>query len=1298
MPKIHMLKHIIKDDTSQDSRDSLALKKDYFNVDEMTFAQLLSKSVDYAGLLNYYNLDNKIDGNWVDFFVSDEAVLIAMILSIDLDRIEAAFLRDFSTCSEEDIKSCINLLYAYNYSFVKKIDFWLKKIPLNSMGKKIAEVINTRLVDDFHSMGDFVSRFEKHVILKSQKNFTDFHKIWLVKTDQNNRPIFHKSNLRITDPGSKKDFIKTNFYAFFNSIFHFQKIAPDYLAYSLKNGKHNPAPGLYLVFLNLFKTAQDQLNGFTMRYSDFYFHNILKIKPKKAIPDSTYLVFELDGKKNRVLINKGTEFTAGKDGNGNERIYQAENDLFVNNARVDTIFTLCLARDNLVSPETEIGHVSSAGIKQIPALIKDDPEDSLEKKSWALFGHLREGSDKFENARIGFAVASPVLLLKEGTRDVCVTIKYHTPYRITDKMLASGEVANLSGEIHAGLKKLNNKDFGDEKELVNALEKAMASKSMDVCQGVMKKILTLADNSGLLKTLEQIGNVIGTDTKDAFYKIFSRMFNISMTTENGWLDIKEYITLGHVLDTQIERNCFKLRFRIRPEDDAITSYLSKIHGQGYDTDFPVIRFVLNPFSYLYPFSLLEKLVLREIEIDVDVKNVKDLKLYNNFGKLDSNVPFNPFGPLPVVGSYFIIGNYETAIKKISAFKLNLLWGNLPGGEGGFSKYYEAYGMIFDDSLFKADVSVLKNGKWLPKTNERKKVNLFRTIFHENYSEKAGGGISPEITLNTHGDVFIKPPKRIIHDEEFGYSLKSKGGFIKITLTDPDYAFGHKDYPLILSKVLTANSRLKKKQKLFPRPELPYTPLLNSISIDYQAVARVSFKMRQNDEDISENVIHIHPFGKESIFYDGKVKLNRFLPEIDSDGNIYIGLASAKFPAIITFFFHLREDSTRKMGHDILEVKWYYLCSNKWKQLEKAKVVSDTTRGFLTSGIITLDIPDDINMGNTIMPDNLHWIRASSNGNFKELCSFYSIRTQGLVVVNKNSETVFEHLDTGLQAGSINDVVVSIPGLLKICQAADSAGGQLPEDAKEPKTRISERLRHKNRAVTPWDYERLILARFPEIYKVKCFPGMSTEQYKKPHPGRVLIVLIPAIKKSVEGNLKPMVNSLLLGEVKNFLKSLSSEFAVIEVRNPCYGSIQIRCTVRFCAGTYEGYYVNKLSRDISKYLSPWSKTGDYIRFGWSIRRSDLLPFIQALEYIDHVTKFSMLRISEDDKGEFTLFDTVAASSHVCKENNGIITPAYPWSIAIPASRHFIEIMDTLESIDAAVTGIGDLEIGETFIIN
>ncbi len=60
------------------------------------------------------------------------------------------------------------------------------------------------------------------------------------------------------------------------------------------------------------------------------------------------------------------------------------------------------------------------------------------------------------------------------------------------------------------------------------------------------------------------------------------------------------------------------------------------------------------------------------------------------------------------------------------------------------------------------------------------------------------------------------------------------------------------------------------------------------------------------------------------------------------------------------------------------------------------------------------------------------------------------------------------------------------------QPFQSFDGKHAEVGKEFYTRVSERLRHKGRAITAWDYEHLVLDRFPGIYKVKCITHAEPE--------------------------------------------------------------------------------------------------------------------------------------------------------------------------------------------------------------
>jgi len=236
------------------------------------------------------------------------------------------------------------------------------------------------------------------------------------------------------------------------------------------------------------------------------------------------------------------------------------------------------------------------------------------------------------------------------------------------------------------------------------------------------------------------------------------------------------------------------------------------------------------------------------------------------------------------------------------------------------------------------------------------------------------------------------------------------------------------------------------------------------------------------------------------------------------------------------------------------------------------------------------------------------------------------------------------------------------------------------------------LRHKNRAITPEDYESIILQQFPEIYKVKCFPCMRDDEahWHQVTPGYILIVLIPYLKEIAASNMKPKVNALLLKEVQQFVGARSSPFTVVKVRNPAYERIQVRCKVKFKSGAGAGFHLNRVNQEIVDYFSPWSKRGLDARFGWQIRCNDIQSHIQRLECVESVSGLSMLRIVEsDDRRNYRLTDT-----H--REQTNEIHSIHPWSIAIPFTNHLIEVVDDRRYHSAEDTGINNLGIGGTFI--
>jgi hypothetical protein len=149
------------------------------------------------------------------------------------------------------------------------------------------------------------------------------------------------------------------------------------------------------------------------------------------------------------------------------------------------------------------------------------------------------------------------------------------------------------------------------------------------------------------------------------------------------------------------------------------------------------------------------------------------------------------------------------------------------------------------------------------------------------------------------------------------------------------------------------------------------------------------------------------------------------------------------------------------------------------------MVSDGTYGFQTTGIVKIDIPSDASTHNTIITDGLLWLSAGVTENANRIPQLIDIVTQAAEAKFTDQGNDPSHFDTALPAGSISKLSVPVAQISKVQQPFASFDGKHQEIGKEFYTRVSERLRHKGRAINAWDYEHLVLDRFPSIYKVKC---------------------------------------------------------------------------------------------------------------------------------------------------------------------------------------------------------------------
>jgi hypothetical protein len=284
------------------------------------------------------------------------------------------------------------------------------------------------------------------------------------------------------------------------------------------------------------------------------------------------------------------------------------------------------------------------------------------------------------------------------------------------------------------------------------------------------------------------------------------------------------------------------------------------------------------------------------------------------------------------------------------------------------------------------------------------------------------------------------------------------------------------------------------------------------------------------------------------------------------------------------------------------------------------------------------MPREATATNSLLPPGMHWIRGAVASASDAVCRLIMVAAQALAVTftDKGNDPAFPA--KVLPAGAISKLDQPVAAVKKITQPFPTFGGRGREDSRAFYTRISERLRHKDRAIALWDYERLVLEAFPQIYQVKCLNHTHYEPEKQTYqelaPGHVTVVTIPNQQfLNLRDPLRPYTSLGLLGEIDDFLRQRLSGFVQLHVKNPEFEEILVDFKVRLAEGLDESFYLKKLEGDITRFLSPWAfPEGGSPSFGGKINKSVLINFVEELPYVDYVTDFLLYHSFLGDNGQ------------------------------------------------------------------
>jgi Baseplate J-like protein len=627
--------------------------------------------------------------------------------------------------------------------------------------------------------------------------------------------------------------------------------------------------------------------------------------------------------------------------------------------------------------------------------------------------------------------------------------------------------------------------------------------------------------------------------------------------------------------------------------------IEKHTGQVYDTLYPILKITLKEHSFYTNFASKTA----DLMITISVTGCKNLTLSNDLGDIDPSKSFFPFGSRPVANSSNLVIGYPTAFNKyLTSFTLTPVSKPKPIASGTKGIY---------DDLLNQKVYMLDGGNW--RERQMDSTNVLTSI-----------------------------PTNEYDSDDTEYNALTKNNFIKVVLIDKSFDFDTQSAAYTKYIAQVAAGKETPSPNNVPPAQIPE---LESLTLNYNSKTEIL-------KDVNSSVFQIQPFGNQKLAKNNTTKL---ILNLNAEGTLCIGIEKLKKGQSVSLHFQLHESS----GNPELElkpIKWFYLRNNNFEPFAFNEITKDTTQQLTTSGIIRFSLPNDaFESMKTILPNDKVWLIAVCEQNSHAYPKTISIKSQAIesIFYDQNNDT--SHLKKGLDAGTITKLEVPIEGLKKIEQTFNSFGGRNTESYEAYITRTSELLRHKHRAWNIWDYERMILEEFSNIYKVKCISHSNKKTEYAPQ--NVLIVVIPFLENvSSQDILQPKVSIGEREKIKRFLGKYTSPFVKIEVINPVYEEIEVTAGVSLRDGYDKSYYADQLNEALKGFLSPWLKSREeQLRFDGELYLSNIINFIDELPYVDYI---GFLEVRK-------LFNGVAqlCSDHIKTSNQSVILTS--------VSRHILD---------------------------
>lgn len=1231
---------------------------------------------DFASLINFYDQTNQVNGNWRPFLLKDPVFLLAHIASLPFQKWQSYYQLEsrrlqalsLSANSTEDLAAIINSLSnqlievflhieRWTVYMQQSVDYDLKKYVLHEVKNTFSEYFWAFLsFRDAAYRGASTSGLEQ-VDYFLFESFDEL--IW--KISRGKRPYWQVIQIdeELISENQTADQNLRNCYqvlikageAIFSFLHTIVQHAPQEYERVKKYRSHYPDTTLLRTFERLLRIYQNDQNRLAEKHLDFYYRDILKQRPRKAIPDTVFVCAEPTGSSSVYTLKAGTSLNAGQDSNSNQIIFETTEDINVNPASILSAHTVSFL------PNTSTGSAVYLQAIPTPGQVVKDEQDIV--CGWPTFGGASNNASALQ-VTAGLILATPIFLLQEGDRTINIEFSFEKEINLDFLTIGNHYLSTQTGWLNirpfAAFTQLSPKEiqlhiqlpasepavvpFVSNPEKVSAEWPMLKMEFNDFPDPTDPPVLT-----GVL-----------------IHVAAGKFNNVQLFNDNGGLSPKGPFPLfGNMPQVNSHFVIGSAEVFSKPLESL---YLEFEWDSSLPKDFQLYYQPYNNYINTLNTQLSSEIITQKTPA---IDSATEKGLINSLGKL-AKIAFNPLKKL-----ILLVGKGAAVMGKIlgKSFKS-------PAQTGSLSQDTNPSDSTFNNSCFTVQFSMLDQQTWnllnlrkmtrvispdgnvsfspyqddsrcAPSTKNDlllygNQASILSTLIDNDdvVDKSSNANFNTCVTvggsyfgLNNPGVTNVQPfpysPNAAIQHSVLKYSDQSSTGFIRMTLTGPSYGFGSTIYPNVVADIALKNAIIVSKKATKPPTPLnnpanpPFVPKVNGFQLHYTASVRYAFNQTVDDYPLqcfSFSPIHTGIIYDQSVA-DSSSGANAFVempgakkvsngvtlyPAFPYNGTLLLGLENVISSVALSLYFQLAKNYS--YGSGSIQCNYAYLTDHGWNPLP---LLSDSTHQFGSSGIVTVSLPENISNDQILIGEKRCWISIGVSGDISSVSDTVFLKTNGVAAkrVGNDFQTLFA--TPTLDANQITRPVKTIPQIASFLQPFASFGGKSAEDNSRMHQRVSNRLKTKDRAVTSDDFYRLVKLNYPDVFYVKTIYDNALQSTN--------VYIATAIANSEDANaFMPFITKSMEADIQSFLQQRSSVFASVAVSNFSPQFLEIQVNVELLPGYQKDGITKKINNELKIFLSPWiSSKKPQIKIDQGITDTQVAAFISSIEGVNAVNQ-------------------------------------------------------------------------------